>query len=105
MPPDSEIVCPFCKARHPFLGTARQPLAFRRYGDLEVYRCPCGAAGSLSGDIGKAGWRPDQLEEALCRAVLQSERRACHVELNYITCTDPPLLMVWAKRGTRPGHP
>ena len=98
----SEIVCPFCQARHPFMGTEENPFPFEGYGDFEVYRCACGAVGSPSGDIGEAGWPLDDVEDALCRAILESERGACHVDLNVITHTDPPMLMLWAKRGASP---
>jgi hypothetical protein len=99
---DSELVCPFCHARHPFMGTAEQPFPFESYGDFNVYRCTCGAVGSPSGDVGEAGWPLDDVEDALCRAILESERGACHVDLNYITLTEPPMLMLWAKRWTAP---
>ena len=98
----SEIVCPFCQARRPFMGTAEQPFPFEGYGDFEVYRCPCGPVGSPSGDVGEAGWPLDEVEEALCRGILQAERGACHVDLNYITLTEPPMLMLWAKRRASP---
>lgn len=103
MPPDSEIVCPFCQARCPFVGTEDLPFPFEGYGDFEVYRCPCGAVGSPSGDIGEAGWPLDDVENALCNAILQAERGGCHVDLNYVTLTDPPMLMLWAKRRPGPG--
>jgi len=98
----SEIVCPFCHAPHPFMGTALHPFPFEGYGDFEVYRCPCGAVGSPSGDIGEAGWPLDDVENALCKGILQLERGACHVDLNYVTHTEPPMLMLWAKRRIPP---
>ena len=100
---DSEIVCPFCHARHPLTGTPEHPFPFQGYGDFEFYRCPCGAVASPSGDIGEAGWPLDDVEAALCRRILHAERAACHVELNYVTLTDPPMLMLWAKRRASPG--
>jgi len=98
MPADSEIVCPFCRSRHPFMGTPQDPLPFEGYGDLDLYRCRCGAVGSPSGDIGEAGWPLDDVENALCKGILQAERRVCHVHLNYVTLRDRPMLMLWAKR-------
>jgi len=103
MPPDSEIVCPFCGHRQPLAGDALKPFPFEGYGDFEVYRCPCGAVGSPSGDIGEAGWPLDHVEEALCKGFLQAERGACHVDINHVTQTDPPMLMLWGKRrGSEP---
>jgi hypothetical protein len=98
MPPDSESVCPFCQARHPFRGTAEHPFPFTAYGDFEVYRCPCGAVGSPS--EGRRGGRlaARRHEVTLCRGILHAEPGACRVDLNYFTLTDPLLLMLWAKR-------
>ena len=84
------------------MGTEENPFPFEGYGDFEVYRCPCGAVGSPSGDIGEAGWPLDDVEEALCRGILQVERGACHVDVNYVTHTEPPMLMLWAKRWATP---
>ncbi|MGD0264281.1 MAG: hypothetical protein ABSD47_04890 [Candidatus Methylomirabilota bacterium] len=103
MPPDSEVVCPFCGHRTPLTGDPIHPFVFEGYRDFECYRCPCGAVGSPSGDIGEAGWSLDAVEQALCRGILQAERGTCHVDINYVTQTIPPLLILWAKR--RPAPP
>lgn len=93
----SQIVCPFCLARCRFVGDEERPFPFEGYGDFEVFRCLCGAMGSPSGDVGEAGWPLEDVEAALA-ALLNTDRGIMRVNLNYITQTDPPLLMLWAKR-------
>jgi hypothetical protein len=62
-----------------------------------VYRCACGALGSPSGDIGVAGWPLGEVEAALA-AILESDRGTMQVTINYVTHTEPPLLLLWGKR-------
>lgn len=100
---DSEIVCPFCGHRCPLAGDPVHPSAFERHGRFDLYRCPCGAVGSPSGDIWVAGWPMDDVVQVLCHGILEVERGACDLNLNYVTHTDPPMLMLWAKRRPGPG--
>lgn len=111
-----EIVCPFCQARRRLVGDGRSDIVWQECyeegeegeeGDwtftgqrlFHVYKCPCGAVASPSiCDALGAKWRLDDLEQALCSGSLDAEREECHLDLNYVSQTDPPLLLLWAKR-------
>ena len=95
----SLIVCPFCKVGCALIGDEARPFPFEGYGDFEVYRCPCGSVGSPSGDIGEAGWPLDEVEAALA-SILECARGTMRVDINYVTQTDPQILMLWGKRRT-----
>lgn len=94
---DSEIVCHFCQHRRRFIDP-NDPFVFEGYGDFEVYRCPCGALGSPSGDIGgEAGYSLDHVEACLS-TLLSVDRGRCRIDVNCITGTYPPIFMFWAKK-------
>lgn len=93
----SKIVCPFCAATCPFMGDEARPFPFVGYGDFEAYRCTCGALGSPSGDIGEAGWPLREVEAALA-GLLKAPRGRVETTINYVTHTDPPMLMLWGRR-------
>jgi hypothetical protein len=99
---DSVIVCPFCEATCPLMGDEERPFPFEGYGDFEAYRCPCGAVGSPSGDVGEAGWPLEDVEGAVA-ALLSTVRGTMRVTINYVTNTEPPMLMFWGK--ARSGSP
>lgn len=98
----SEIVCSFCQARRPFMDP-ENPIPVIPHADFTFYRCPCWAVAAPAGsDPLCAGWDLDSLVSTLCSGILRSEPGACHARLNYITQTDPPLPLVWAKRREPP---
>ncbi len=99
---DSEIVCPFCAARCPLMGTAETPFPFKGYGHFEVYRCPCGAVGLPSWDIGEDGWPRDHLQKLASKAAVEARLGDCDVDLDYVTHIAPPPVMLWAKRRLAP---
>ena len=95
----SEMFCPFCGHRQPFMGgTYEFPARFEGYGDLDFDECPCGAVGSPVGESDQGDWPFDELQHALCRGVLKRRRWRCRVHINHVTHTDPTILVVWAKR-------
>ena len=102
MPSDMEIVCPFCQARHPLMGTTSRPYPFGRSGDFNVYRCPCGAVGLPPDILNEADWTVHIRKELISCGFLQAESAACDVDMNYVTLTDPPMQMLWANRRARP---
>lgn len=95
----SEIVCPWCRATCPLTGDEARPFPFEGYGDFEAFRCACGAIGSPSGDIGEAGWPLEEVEAALA-AILEIPRGQMDTNLNHVTYTDPPMLMLWGRMRT-----
>lgn len=96
----SETLCPFCDRREMFIDNW-DFFRLTEYGQFDFYRCPCGAVALPSdSDFWSAGWHLDAVEEALCTMGLGTERGDCRVELNPITGTDPPRLMLWAKART-----
>lgn len=96
-PRQPEIVCPWCSATCPLTRDPDRPFPFDGYGDFNAYRCACGAIGSPSGDIGEAGWPLEEVEDALA-GILEISRGRMDISLNYVTYTDPPLLMLWGRR-------
>jgi hypothetical protein len=100
----SEIVCPFCQARRPLMGTAEVLFRLQEYGGFDVTRCPCGAVGFTSPTIDDPSWNVRPVKEVLCRLELRAEPDDCDVDMNYITHTEPPRLMLWAKRRTPPSR-
>ena len=86
------------------MGDEARPIPFaEQYGDVEAYRCACGALGSPSGDIGEAGWPLEQVEAALA-AILKIPRGRMEVSLNHVTHTEPPMLMLWGRRRKKVSH-
>jgi len=86
MPPDSEIVCPFCGHRSVF--------GEDDYG----YTCPCGATAASKEFLIALEVVPDDTDEIICEWWLGKGRRLSDEVSNYVTHTDRPLLMLWAKR-------
>lgn len=93
----SEVVCPWCHATCPLTGDKQRPFPFAGYGYFEAYRCPCGALGSPSGDIGEAAWPLEEVEAGLA-AILKVPRGRVEITLNHVSLTEPPMLMLWARR-------
>ena len=103
MPPESEILCPFCQARRPLMGTRSQPFPFGRSGDLPLYQCPCGALGFISATIDGSSWDVHNAKNVICRLILQAEPADCDVDMNSATLIDPPTSILWVKRRASPG--
>ncbi len=83
------------------MGDEARPIPFaEQYGDFEAYRCACGALGSPSGDIGVADWPLEKVEAALA-AILKISRGRTEVSLNYVTHTEPPMLLFWMRKRPR----
>ena len=93
------IACPFCQTTCPLVGGEPQPFPLTEFGDFPVYTClGCGAVGSPSGeDLWEAGSRLDRVETALA-SILACDRAKARIELNYVMYSNPPMLMLWAKR-------
>ena len=102
MQSDMEIVCPFCHARRPLMGTRSQPFPFGRLGDFYVYHRPCGAVGLTSAILNEADMTVHNRKAVISCGFLQAEPADCEVDMNYVTLTDPPMQMLWAKRRARP---
>ncbi len=93
------IACPFCQTSCPLVADKPQPLPLIGYGDIAVYTCPqCGAVASPSGyDLWGAGTRLEQVEAKLA-SILAGDRGAARVEIDYVMRTNPPMLILWARR-------
>lgn len=95
---ESEIVCPFCQARRRVLDP-EGPFLFVGTGQDIVYKCPCGAVALPSAPpIGEPVRYFVAEEELLCRVYLKAERSTCEVDLNHVTHSEPPHLILWARR-------
>jgi len=98
----SEICCPFCQARQPYSDAPELWSETGAWGG-PIYYCPCRAVGAPMGtDLWGAGWCVSEAEEALCGRFLETPRHACDVDLNSVTQTDPPRMLLWAKRRASP---
>ena len=103
MPSDMEIVCPFCGHRTPLMGDPSHPVVFEGDADFVYYPCPCGAFAWSKEMLVTLEAIPDDTEDIQCEWFLNQKHPLCHREVNYVTHTEPPMLMLWAKRRAGPG--
>jgi hypothetical protein len=102
MPPDSEIVCPFCGHCAPLTGDPSDPSVLKVDDYFLSYTCPCGAIGSSKEWLISLEAVPDDTDEIICEWWRNARRPLLHLASNYATHTEPPMLLLWAKRRASP---
>ena len=105
MPSDMEIVCPFCGHRTPLMGDPSHPVVFEGDADFVSYTCPCGATAWSKQILVDFEAISDDTEEIQCEWFLHTKYPLCHTAVNYATHTEPPMLLLWAKRRIPPPDP
>ena len=95
----SEIVCPFCGVVLPFVDLW-EVVTFLGTEDCKVYRCSCGAVAFPSdGPPGQGTWGWSEEQIAASEMLSEIVQGQWDRKVQEVRNTDPPLLMLWARRG------
>ncbi len=103
MPSDMKIICPFCGHHTSLVGDPSHPLLSEGDNSLLVYTCPCGAMASSKEFMIFCEAITDDTDEIIREWWLGKKSPRYDSAVNYVTHTEPSMLLLWLKQRASPG--